>query len=402
MKLLVVSHSCVTPVNQQLFAAVGRCTGWEMTLVMPSNWTTEYGKRSMGGRWPEFNGEIVEIPVWKSGSIPLHAYRTTFKGLLREQRPDAIYVHNEPYAVSTAQVYLANASTLRRPIGFYSAQNILKKYPPPFRWSESMVFRRSSFAFPVSQTVHQVLRDKGYDRPHTVLPLGVDPQIYFPRIEGPQLAGELRRNGNEILVGYIGRLVEEKGLVTLLHALSRVGHLAWRLVIIGSGPFQAEFDRLAATLNLTDRIRHVGFVPHTEAPKYLSACDVVVLPSETRRNWKEQFGRVIIESLACGTPVVGSNSGEIPHLIATTGGGLVFPEANAEAFAEQLTRLLVDRTLRDALACAGRESVLRQFTNAALAERIAEGVETAIRAGGAPAGTERADGPIWESSKVHA
>ena len=145
MKILVVSHSCATPVNQHLYAEVERLTGWDITLVVPSNWKTEYGKTVGGERWPSFKGRIIPVPVWRSGNIILHAYKTRFGRLIKQIRPDAIYVNHEPDAVATAQVFRANQATLRCPIGFYSCQNLNKRYPIPFRWTESMVLRRSSF-----------------------------------------------------------------------------------------------------------------------------------------------------------------------------------------------------------------------------------------------------------------
>jgi glycosyltransferase involved in cell wall biosynthesis len=119
-------------------------------------------------------------------------------------------------------------------------------------------------------------------------------------------------------------------------------------------------------------------VPHTEAPRYLAAFDMLVIPFETQSNWKEQFGRVIIEALVCGTPVVGSDSGEIPHLVEATGGGLVFPEGEADSLAACLTELIQDADRRQMLVEAGRQTVLRDYTQEALAKQFAEVIERAV------------------------
>lgn len=378
MKLLIVSHPCVTPINQQFYAAVEQQTDWDLTIVTPANWNNQYGSQQAPQRWSEFRGQLLSIPVWKPGNIPLHTYRSRFVPLLRSLQPDAIYVHHEAHAVATAQVYLANRLSGRCPIGFYSAQNILKNYPLPFRQAESRVLQTSDFAYPVSQSVKQVLRQKGYQGTATVLPLGVDLDVYSPHSQAEETANRLRTKPEEVLIGYLGRIAEEKGLKTLLHALKQIEDLPWRFVLVGAGSYEAECDRLAQSLNLSDRIQKVGFVPHNEAPEYLSAFDVLVLPSETRPNWKEQFGRVIIEALACGTPVVGSDSGEIPNVIAATNGGVVFPEGQPQALAEQLRSLILSPSLRSHLVEQGRQAVQSHYTNGALAQSFASTIESAM------------------------
>ncbi|HEU0026180.1 MAG TPA: glycosyltransferase family 4 protein, partial [Ktedonobacterales bacterium] len=91
-------------------------------------------------------------------------------------------------------------------------------------------------------------------------------------------------------------------------------------------------------------------------------------PSMTQPNWMEQFGRVLIEAMACGTPVVGSNSGEIPRVIGDS--GVITPEGDVNALRAALLRLGDDHQMRGACAQAGRERALRMFTNAAAAHNI--------------------------------
>jgi len=95
-----------------------------------------------------------------------------------------------------------------------------------------------------------------------------------------------------------------------------------------------------------------------------------VLPSVSRPNWVEQFGRVLIEAMACETPVVGSTSGEIPYVIGDA--GLLFPEADADALAQVLADLAADPARRRALGRQGRARVLAHFTQARIAAATAE------------------------------
>ena len=390
MKLLIVSHPSVTPINQQLFAAVEDHTQWEITLVGPSNWVDDYGTVRGLERWPDFEGDLRAIPVFGSGNIPLHVYRTTFWRLLRDVQPDALYVHNEPYAASTAQLWLANRwSGVQAAFGFYAAQNIVKKYPIPFRWTEQAIYRASQFSFPCSETVLDTLRTKGYTGPATLLPLGIDPTLYTPSPRADQLRDDLRGDA-DVLFGYLGRITEEKGVPTMLRAMAQLpSSLDWRLALVGTGDHTDAFRALAADLGIADRLVWVGYVEHTEAPHYLSAFDVLVLPSETQPTWKEQFGRVIVEALACETPVVGTNSGEIPRLLRRTEGGVVVEERDPTSLASGLQSLAESPQRRRRLAVQGAGYVRDHLTHRALAVQFAEAIERAVALSASPNGDRR-------------
>ena len=124
--------------------------------------------------------------------------------------------------------------------------------------------------------------------------------------------------------------------------------------------------RLASELDIGDRVHFEGQIPSTEMPARLRVLDVLALPSLTRPNWKEQFGRVLIEAMACGVPVIGSDSGEIPHVISDA--GLVFPEGNVEALRDHLAHLMANTSLRTELAALGRARALAHYTQARIAE----------------------------------
>jgi L-malate glycosyltransferase len=377
MTVLVVSHSCSTPINQRIYREIQRRTGWNITLLIPREWKDEFGNRSKARLETDFSAELIDAPVWGNGSIIFHAYRFPLRRFLRERRFDAIYVNHEPYAIATAQACLANRSTWRVPFGFYSCQNIQKRYPFPFRWMERLVYRSSQFAFPITEEVGAVLRRKGYRNSMNVAPLAFDPALYFPRSRNDPPTG-LERNPGEIVIGYVGRIVEAKGLRTLVKALAKLTDCAWRLVVVGTGPFEKEFDGLVAAAGLAARVVKLGFIPHEETPKYLATFDVLVVPSESQPNWKEQFGRVIVEALACGTPVLGSDSGEIPKVISASRGGLIFPERNPEALAGALRRLLGDEKLRLRHAEDGRRWAVANVSLEAVASGMASTIEQAI------------------------
>jgi glycosyltransferase involved in cell wall biosynthesis len=371
VKLAVVSHPCSVPSNQELYARVQAQTGWEVMLIVPSRWKHEYGYLRPS-RWPAFKGAIVPVRVALAGNIPLHFYVASLRRLFRRERPDVIYVHHEPYGASTAQAFRAAGET---PVGFYSAQNLLKRYPPPISIWERWCFRRAAFALPVSNAVAEVLRRKGYRGPLHVLPLGIDTKRWRRK--------EIDRDaGASMTVGYLGRLSPEKGVDTLIDALALTSNRGIRAVIAGDGPERARLEDLASRLGVDDRVRWAGYVPHERAVDFYGEIDVAAVPSRTTPGWKEQFGRVVIESLACGVAVVGSDSGELARLIPSTGGGWTFPEGDARRLAELLDRLEADPGARTSAARSGRLAVERDFDLELVAGRFAEVVSSAASSGG--------------------
>jgi len=272
--------------------------------VIPARWRDEFGNQLDQEPWPGLEDAVRKIPVWGNGKIILHAYRNDWNKLLREWLPDVIYVNHEPYALAAAQVVWANRATLRRPIGFYSCQNLNKRYPFPFSAIERMVYSESAFAFPITEAVADVLRAKGFRGDCVVAPLALDPGRYHPglRAESPPMLVD----GTGPRIGFVGRLVESKGLRTLASALAQIRELPWQMVLVGTGEFEGAFRSLLTETGLIDRVQFAGYVRHQETPNWLAAFDVLVLPSETQPNWTEQFGRVIPEALACGVPAIGS------------------------------------------------------------------------------------------------
>ena len=378
-KILVISHACITPINQSFYADVAVVKDWSVELVVPTSWDSEYRTGVEVERWPSFQGNIHSIPVWKPGNIPLHIYRSFFVALLRSIRPDFIYVHHEPYGLATAQIYLANMLSINCPIGFYAAQNIFKKYPFPFRFFERFVLKHSAFAFPVTGGALDVLRRKNYHGHAEVLPLPLDKSVYFPKDAWARAKrAELGLDQQVFLVGYLGRLVEEKGLRTMLLALKALSPRPWRCLLVGSGPMKSELHDLASELDIAEHIVFIGFVPHEEVPGWLSLFDVLVLASESRANWKEQFGRVITEANACETAVIGTDSGEIGNVLRSTGGGMVIPEGNVAQLSKALLRMVDNPNERRQLAQEGASAVALHYDQHLLAGRFGSAIEAAI------------------------
>ncbi len=349
----MVSKACVVGVYQKKLEELARLPDLELTVAVPPAWRDERGVLPLERRYTEGYDLRVE-PLALNGHFHLHFYPRLGR-LMRRLRPHLVHIDEEPYNLATA-----HALWLARRVGaktlFFSWQNIARRYPPPFRWLERYVLSRADHGIVGNREAAEVWRSKGYTGPLTVIPqFGVDPTTFCP---APRPAAQ------PFTVGYVGRLVEEKGVDLLLTALAGLEG-DWRASILGSGPAREALQAQAQALGLAGRVDFEEWIASDRLPDHYRRLDALVLPSRTRPNWKEQFGRVLVEAMACGVPVIGSDSGEIPHVIGDA--GLIFPEDEADALRAHLSRLLHDTDLRADLARRGRERVLARYTQAQIA-----------------------------------
>ena len=354
MRVLMISKACVVGAYQRKIEELSKFDILELALIVPPYWL-EKGRKIPLERLYTSGYELLVLPMALNGHFHLHFYPGLRKEVERF-KPDIIHIDEEPYNLATFQ-----AMRLAKKVGaralFFTWQNLLRRYPPPFSWMERYNLNNAAYAIAGNQEGKEVLRAKGYRGGVAVIPqFGVDPEIYKPN-------GHEKREG-VFCIGYIGRLVEEKGVDLLLRALSDLPG-EWRLRILGSGPQKWRLESLVQELGLIGRVAFDSPIPSPGMPDYYRGLDLLVLPSRTHSNWKEQFGRVLIEAMATGVPVVGSDSGEIPHVIGDA--GLIFPEDDALAFREAIEEIMGDERLRQRLAQAGRERVLERYTQAQLA-----------------------------------
>ena len=123
---------------------------------------------------------------------------------------------------------------------------------------------------------------------------------------------------------------------------------------------------MASNYGILDRIVFIDIIPPEEVPLYLNCMDVMALPSITTKQWKEQFGHVLIEAMSCEVPVIGSSSAEIPNVIGDA--GLIFREGDSDDLCEKITMIMNNGKFKAELAMRGRERVLQKYTNEKIAE----------------------------------
>lgn len=368
-RLLVISHPAVVSVNQEVYRELAR-RGWNVKMVIPHHWSHSYAKGAVTPKpLPGMEDSINPTRVAFPGRPQRHFYLTRCRALCADFRPDVGFVEAEPYSLSAAQ--WGRAFTREGiPFGVQCYENIDRGLPLPVRFLRSRVLRDAAFVAARSETAGALARAWGAHGEVAFAPPAVPGWESIPPTAAPP--------SRPFTVGFAGRLVESKGLFDLLEAVRGL-QAPVELLLLGDGELREQLDGQTIP---GSRVRVVNGLTHDlMAPAY-AQLDVLVLPSHTTATWKEQFGRVIVEALWCGVPVVGSDSGEIPWLIGLTGGGLVFAEGDSDALREHLNALRASPALREQLARTGRSVVEKLFTVSAATDPLERMLVQAARSPG--------------------
>ncbi|HEX2204642.1 MAG TPA: glycosyltransferase [Longimicrobium sp.] len=365
LRLLTVGHSYVVAANRRLAheMAVAGAGAWEVTAVAPARFHADLGPVAL----EPMEGEacrLESVPVRFDRRAHTMLYGRRLREVLREGW-DVVHVWEEPFVLSALQV--ARWAPSDAAVVFATFQNLPKRYPPPFSWAERAAMRRADGWIAFGRGVETALRDRrGYrDRPHRVIPPGVDVARIRPHADARRRISEGLGWTDEgpPVVGYLGRFVPEKGIGTMTSALDQTD--GWRALFVGGGPEEESIRRWSSSS--PDRVRVVTGVKHDAVPDWLSAMDVLCAPSLTTPRWKEQFGRMLTEAMACGVPVVASDSGEIPHVVGDAGG--VVPEGDPGALAAVLRDLVGHPERRADLSRRGLARAHAEFALPAVARR---------------------------------
>jgi len=359
----MISKALVGGTSQRKLEEIAKLPDVELTVVTPEYWQSDDGSKQVLERLYTTGYRMIVTPMTLNGNFHLHYYPQLGK-IMREIRPEVVHIDEEPYNAATAQAMFLSQQHKARAL-FFTWQNLYRNYPPPFRQMELYNYKRAASALAGNRDAENVLRRKGYKGSIHVIPqFGFDTDIYKRSVQRTP-----RKPDDPFTLGFIGRLKEEKGLPLMVEALTYLPEYC-RAVFIGNGPMKSVLEEQATKSGLTERVIFKGGVPTYEVPREMEQLDTFVLPSITMPNWIEQFGRVLPEAMSCETPVIGSTSGEIPHVIEDA--GLVFKEGDARDLAHCIQKLLDDPTFYADLAKRGRQRVLDNYTQEQIAKQTYE------------------------------
>lgn len=304
LRVLRVAHHAVVGAWRERERELSR-RGVDLTLVSANRWNE-------GGR--DVDLDIAgDRFVWGVNTIGTHPNGFFYDPFplwrLLGERWDLIDLHEEPCATATAEILaLLRLRRNTAPFVLYSAQNIPKRYPIPIRWTEQAALRRAAGAYVCNTEAGAILQDKGLRSSATLIGLGADLSVFRPGAHAAPRA--------PLVIGYSGRLETYKGVDVLLRAAAL--HPDAQLRIAGDGPQRAVLEELSVSLGLEDRVVFLGHLG-AELPAFYRDLDVLVVPSLPTRGWLEQFGRVVVEAMASGVPVVASRSGALPDVVGDAG-----------------------------------------------------------------------------------
>lgn len=381
MRVLVVSHTYIVDLNCEKLRSLARLSpDNDVTVVVPRRWRPGGVQNRIiePEAKEEGNFRIVPVSNFSQNNQGLLTFGADLISLLRRIRPQVIQVEQGAKSLAYAQCI-----TLNRVLGlqaknvFFTWWNLPYTLKFPASLLETYNLRHTHGLIAGNQDGVDILQKRGYHGPTCVMPqLGVDETRFRPQSQ-PELAAQLGIAESDFIVGFVGRFVPEKGLLTLTQALARLKDqpYPWKWLLLGRGPLKDTLTQQAAALGISDRLIWLESVPHDDVPRYINLMDTLVLSSETTYGfktltsvgWKEQFGHVLIEAMACRVPVIGSDSGEIPHVIGPA--GLVFAEGDSEALSDRLLTLMANPETRNDLAQKGYDRAMDCYTNQALARR---------------------------------
>jgi|SRR5579883_232016 glycosyltransferase involved in cell wall biosynthesis len=367
LRILFVSHAYVVGVNQGKLQAIAETGKAEVGLLAPGNWKSLEWNRLLPLETPYPKIKTYSAPVLFSGRGGAHIYAPwKIWQVLNDFRPDVVQVEEEVFSLCALELAIWSRLT-GKPLVVFGWENMDRHLPPFRRWIRQFVMSTAKLIIAGNRDGADLLRQWGYTGLVEVMPqMGVDTQLFAPHEHGRSP----EQRSKEFHIGFLGRLVPEKGIDTLFAAARQLQQqgLNCRVILCGSGSFEEALRQEAQKQQVADLVTWQGAVPHSKAAAEISKFDVLVLPSRTASTWKEQFGHVLIEAMAMGVPVIGSSSGEIPNVIGRP--DLVFCEGDASGLAAILERMIRQPQWWEETGRYGMTRVYQYYTHERIAERL--------------------------------
>jgi glycosyltransferase involved in cell wall biosynthesis len=362
VKLAVVSHACVLRVNRAVYRQLA-ADGIDVHIVAPDHIVSDGRSVACEPRAPE------DPPLTRLRLRGRNARVYRFEGLLRTMeslRPDAIYLENDPLSLMSIELgFWARARGAR--LLCLSCENLdfgvratvarrgrVKGALLGVSKLALLVAARPnvSHVFAINSDGAALFTRYGFTSVSQT-PLGFDPALFKPDDEARrEVRTELRWDGP--IVAYFGRLVPEKGAHLLVEALAGLQDLEWRFLLDRFSPQSAGYPaRVRAMIDdagLGDRVLYVD-ADHHEVARYMTAADIVVVPSVSTAFWREQYGRVAVEAMACGALVIAARTGALPDLVGD--GGLLFEESNVSELTQLTRKAILEPQLFDEVRAQG-------------------------------------------------
>jgi glycosyltransferase involved in cell wall biosynthesis len=378
--ILVVSHACITAINRQPYRVLAEM-GWNIEIVTADGIKSKDIERRADPASP--NDPPMHFLPLRGSNLRLWRF-VGLRDVIARRQPRILMLDYDPGTRITLEAGYAGRKTRSR-VACLSYDNIQRQVLDEFRRSlgggvRAAVARAMSIAarrvvdhvFVLSEDSARVMEGFGFRGRVSRIPLGFAPALFHP---DPAARTRVRAELGltELTFAYFGRVIPEKGAHLLVEALHRLRDRRWQLLMDRFSeyrhPYVQELAALIDKLGLRDRI--VNFdATHDEIGAYMNAADVVVMPSMSTERWKEQYGRVAAEAMACGRLVIASDSGSLPELVGEA--GIIIPQTELPRLDRELARVLDDPSLVQRIGAKAAERARAELAIPVQAVRMHE------------------------------
>ena len=342
--MLVIDKTAVLESVRERWDRLGRTPGLNVGLLVPEQWVENYTpmrfEDSGNYSWDAVVGKVLFPGKEASGM-----YRTGLGKAFRKFRPDVVMMMEESFSLFALQTLIAARIHAPRARLIFYSNNVTSynhftyRLGPLYKLIGRWVTPRFDVGLCVNDLAANVLKATGYDVQVRKLFYGINERLFYPRSK-EEARAELGLPSDVPVFLYAGRFLELKGIQDLIRAFEQVckerPQQDMRLLLVGDGDYAGELQSLAASGSFRERIEFRRTVSLEQMPALMSAADAFVLPS--RKEINEQFGRVNIEAMLCGTTIIGSTSGGIPEAIGD--GGFLFDAGDVGQLANVLGLVL--------------------------------------------------------------
>lgn len=385
MKVLILGHSYYAEENRKQLTEISRALGRELFVGLPSSTGQgglfDFSTEELPSGGPGYHIRVLRL--WPS-ERPSRSVLPGLKSCIDEFRPDLVHCEWSPQSLPALQLAVMKRlhvfdavlfGTLRQPVVNFTG----RWYGTPL----AMVTRELLGEYDglqvctsLSEEVFvEVLELEPSDMPqtHLVYQTGVDTAEFRPPNDAQrrEARAAVGVGDDEIVVGYCGRFVPEKGLLDLVEAAATIRERAEvgrevSLALLGAGPLEPSLVSTARDYGVPVSVLPVR--PHAEVAEFMWALDAFTLPSRVRSDWVEHDAHVVVEAMACGVPVVGTTSGATPEVVSDA--GYTVPPGEPDALAEALEAVILGSDSVSRAKARGRERVCQHFSHRAVARKL--------------------------------
>lgn len=376
MKLLIISHALIKEVNQRRWRTMAVDHEIDIRILIPEQWYNphfgEEGAYLHGHACKSNRFEVCTVPTTSQSDHTQYRIRN-LRQHLQDFRPDVIFCIHEEGLSAHRQTIVDRKLFLPHAVLIYFSMRVFPRVPafPPYTLKQGIKrivygsdWRLTCFGTDAALVhypgIEMQMRAEGYQKRilHQTQ-IGVDPELFHPDATvREQVRLEQGWHANELVIGTSGRLVAEKGMFELLHAVERLKG-RWRLVLVGDGPDRPKIEDYALHQGLRDRVHVTGYVSQEEVARLMQGMDIFTLGSINTPTWVDTFPLVVAQAMATALPVVGSGSGAIPYQLDDK--GLVFHEGCIDEWVIHLQHLMDHPELRRRMGAELQARALTTF-----------------------------------------